>query len=318
MSDLPVHLVYKIIRSLDLRSQRNLFLCSSQLYSKWQLHIPDDKHWQFVQACINMLEKATANGLCDASSISLGFVGTSTGSVIGCLAQQQSGHFHLEQISNESHGITDGPRWSSMTKDQLWHRLTGAPDLASAELSCNSHPQLLPGSNGLEAFAQQTFDLLCITQGLLLIFMEGLEDAEEEGDEGCHTINITHAGDPKPSPGDVLHWEIDDETCIVDPPKFVFDDMPEEVTAIRAQFYSYNPSMSQLMDTHGFACFYPESQVLLDFAYKGNVDIDAWAKMQHEAANDWYDHMDDFDDDFDDMLDLDDGDMANLLGAMQG
>ena len=319
MRDLPLHLVYKITRTLDLRSQRNLFLCSSQLYSKWQLHVPDDMQWQFVKHCVNLLGKAAAEGLCNASdsSISLNF-GATLCWYITCQDQQHSAQFNLKQVMPMVSDTTDGPFWSGMTKDQLWHRLTGAPNLASAEFSGNSNPELLPRSDGMKAFAQQTFEMLCTTKGLLLMYMKGLEDSSEETEEGCHTLYIAHAADPRDPSKNVLHWEVDGEDCIVDPPKIIFDDMPEEVSAIRAHCYSHKPNLYQSTDIQGLAYFNLESQVIHDFVYKGNVDIDAWVDMQHEAANDWYEHMDDFDNDFDDMLDLDDGDMANLVGAMQG
>ena len=322
MSDLPLHVVYKITRSLDLRSQRNLFLCSSQFYSKWQLHVPDDVSWQFAKQCVNLMEKASADGLLDFnSSISLDF-GASLCWYITCQHQQQSIYFNLKQAAPINSDST--PTWSAMTKSQLWHRLTGAPDLASAEFSCNSHPELLPSSDGLKAFAQQSFDLLCMTKGLLLMFMKGLEESSKElarkttVEEGCHILHIAHAADPKDPAESLLVWEIDNEKCIVNPPNIVFEDMPEEITAIRAHFYSQHPNLNQVPDIQGLPYFNLESQVIQDFAYKGNVDIDAWVDMQHEAANDWYEHMGDFDNDFDDLLDLDDNAMANLLGAMQG
>ena len=65
--DLPLHLMYMITWSLDLRSQRNLFLCNSQLYSKWQLHVPDHTEWQLIDLSVNLVETATFGGLCDTS-----------------------------------------------------------------------------------------------------------------------------------------------------------------------------------------------------------------------------------------------------------
>ena len=64
LDDLPSHLIYEITRSLDFKSQRNLFMCSSQFYSKWQLHIPDHEDWQSLDRSINLLAK----GLCDPNS----------------------------------------------------------------------------------------------------------------------------------------------------------------------------------------------------------------------------------------------------------
>ena len=89
LSDLPLHLLYNIAQSLDLRSQRNLFLSSSQLYSKWQLHIPDDVHRQFVRKCINVMEKASAGGQCDSALLSINFSAISSWKIT-CHEHQQS------------------------------------------------------------------------------------------------------------------------------------------------------------------------------------------------------------------------------------
>ena len=268
---LPLDLLHKITQSLDLRSQRNLFLCSCHLYSKWQLYIPDDLHWRFVQPCIDLFETASGNSICDG--ITLAFSGTSTCWYITCQSQQQSRQFNLKHSAITSSGSRSAREtdWSGMTKDQLWHRLTGAPDLASAELSCTSHLDLLPRSDGLKALAQQTFDLLCTAKGLLLIVMKGLKGPQpQEIGEGWHTLHITHSADPLDE--NVLHWEIDNQKCIVDPPKFVFVGIPEEVKAMRACFYSYNPSRHQLSNTRTIGRLYPQNHVLHDFAYGGNVD----------------------------------------------
>lgn len=315
--DLPSHLLYTITRGLDLRSQRNLFLCSSHLYRRWQLQVPEHKGWQLVERSIKLLEAATIDKLCDKTSYILLTVHTTrprssgiTYSAIRCKCKEQKPLFSLNSLPQFSSAPmsdrdTAGKEWSGMTKDQLWHRLAGAPDLVLAKMTCRSHPKHLPASDQLKLFARQTFDLLCSSQGLLTIFMNGLEDSPEETEDGCHFLSVWHSTDCQGS----SVWEIDGESCIVDPPNVRFDVMPEKVTAIKAYVCSQpEPDIKPL------SFFYPDSQVIHDFAYQGNVDVDAWVEMQHEAANDWYDHMDDFDE----MEDLDDIDMANLLGAMQG
>ncbi|KAL3131446.1 hypothetical protein ABBQ38_007756 [Trebouxia sp. C0009 RCD-2024] len=314
LHDLPLHLMYKITRALDLKSQRNLFLCSSQLYSRWQLQVPDHDGWQFVDRSIKLLEAATFGTLCETTSHILLSVDTHISRTSGasqwaitCTNIQQSPRFSLSLKpcygSGSSDQDTPDQVWFGMTKEQLWHRLTGAPDLVLANMVCDSHADLVPASDQMKLFARQTFDLLCTCHGLLTIAMNGLEDSPTE--HGCHYLRIWHANHRPRS----IAWEIDNETCIVDPPHIKFDDMPEEVTAIAARLNSHTTHIAD-----NSAYFYPDSQVIHDFAYQGNVDIDAWIEMQHEAANDWYDHMDDFDD----MEDLDDMEMANLVGAMQG
>lgn len=312
LHDLPLHLLYRITRALDLKSQRNLFLCSSQLYSRWQLHVPDHSGWQFVERSVELLEAATFGALCDSTSHILLSACGAPQWAITCNNKQQSPLFSLSLVPCHRSGSSDqdipDQVWSGMTKDQLWHRLAGAPDLVSADMYCYSHPELVPASDQMKLFARQTFDLLRTCQGLLTVIMNGLEGSPEETNEGCHSLQIAHATDPS----GLAVWAIDNETCIVDPPNIKFDDMPEEVTAILACLYDHGAHVVHVAQDN--ANFYPDSQVIHDFAYQGNVDIDACIEMQHQAANDWYDHVDDFDD----MEDLDDMEMANLVGAMQG
>ena len=142
-----------------------------------------------------------------------------------------------------------------MTKDQLWHRLVGASDLAVAQLDCASHPGLLPTSDELKAFGQQTFNLLCTTKGFLSILMRGLVLKEpgpggggrrERGlpvswERGLPFSGIKHVSNVAPlepsscrgalywqlveavdvtaHPVAPLYWEIDGRLCVVDPPR---------------------------------------------------------------------------------------------------
>lgn len=307
LQELPLHLLYKISRQLDLNSQRDLFMCSSQLYSRWQVHIPDHHQWQFVRQGLDVLDKAANDShQSTRGQIKLHFEARPP-CFIGCVRSGVSSTFRLYSPSQNTKSTLE---WSNMTQDKLWHRLTGSPDLAFANFLCEvESPGHEPKSDQLKVVAKQCFNFLCTSKGFLTFCMEGLRESdseEQEDDEGqgttCHALNVCHGRE---------HWEIDGETCTVNPPKLDFDNMPVEVTRIQAQFVSQGrPNVAP--DT----IFNPYSQVVHDFAYKENVDVEAWAEEQHEAANDWYAHMDDFDD-MDALDDLDDVDVAQLLGAMQ-
>ena len=206
-----------------------------------------------------------------------------------CHKQEHSVIFSLIGTSSDTDGC------SSMTKDQLWHRLVGASDLAVAELDCASHPGLLPTSDELKAFGQQTFDLLCTTKGFMSISMQGLKEPGPEG--GYHSLGIRHVSnaahlEPPSSRGalywplvEALYWEIDGKPCIADPPKVRFNDMPEEVTAIKAHLMSHMPLVRpNLVPDAAYdhyhcllkiplSCqdvFLPDCDVIYFFAYKGN------------------------------------------------
>ncbi len=56
LHDLPVTLLYEITRQLDLRSQQNLFMASSQLHSKWHLQI-SEPDWQFFDWGLDLLSQ---------------------------------------------------------------------------------------------------------------------------------------------------------------------------------------------------------------------------------------------------------------------
>ena len=133
---LPLHLIHEITRSLDLRSQRNLFMCSSQLYSKWQLQVPDHTDWQVVERSINLLDE----GLCQLNSyIRISFAPDKPENPwfqVTCQRQDQSMLFSITECysANRMRHGTSEVIWSGMTKDQLWHRLASAPDVHSASM----------------------------------------------------------------------------------------------------------------------------------------------------------------------------------------
>ena len=126
--------------------------------------------------------------------------------------------------------------WSGMTKDQLWHRLSGAPDLGMASLFWFPHAQLMPFSDPFKVVTRQLVDLLCTADGLLSISMRGPEDPSERKDDGCLVVDICHCVDQQGS----SVWTKDGKTCIAEPPDIRFDDIPKSVTVVYVKAYLYS------------------------------------------------------------------------------
>ena len=273
-----------------------------------------------MQQSINLLEQLRLEQCRLKSSSSNGISvhctsSTSAGRITCTSKDDGSVHFNLLHIKDGTPGRNSKPDQTGLTKDQLWHRLAAIPDLQFASITLVADARKNNPAR-LKRFAEQCFGLLCNSRGFLTFDMQGLEDSCEG--TGYHALKVFH-GNPKDGQS---YWDLDGETCIVSPPKLDFQNMPREVKSIQAHFVSEGPPAQPYLYPDGpNTYFYPDSELLSDFAYNGNVDIDAWVDMMHENATEWYDHMDDLADegvDFDDMDDLDDADMAQLLGAMQG
>ena len=236
LHDLPQHLLYHITQDLDLNTQRNLFLCSSQLYSMWKLQVPDHKRWRFVEESLNFLEAAALNRLCDSNSLIKLVVDSDKFTHWNIHTYLNSEHSPVFTLSRMVAMTTADQAWSGMTKDQLWHRLSGAPDLQSASLSWFSHAQLMPVSDPLKV----------ATDGLLSISMSGLEDVSEM--EG-HGLDVCHWVDEQGS----SVWTKDGQTWITEPPDILFDDMPKgfAVVCVEARLYSY-PATFPISFVHSF------------------------------------------------------------------
>ena len=309
LQDLPTHVLHKITSSLDPTSQHSLFLSSSQLYRKWHIHVSHhERHWQFVQQSINLLVNTIPEGCCSqASNVTVHCDAQVTWGIIRCQQQEQSLQFELAH-SNSTQFAVD---YTEKTQDQLWHRLTAVPKLSFATVTATSASGATPLQ--LQTFAKHCFDCLCKARGFLTFYMNGLGESHEALEGGYHALKVLHAVRKGKE-----YWQIDGEECIVTPPKIDFDNMPLEVTSIHAQLVSEGPpAQPYLSPDDAEAYFHPDSQVIHDFAYKGNVDVNAYYDELHEVANEWYDYHNS-EEEVDDMDDLDDAAMAQLLGAMQG
>ncbi|KAL3135986.1 hypothetical protein ABBQ32_007026 [Trebouxia sp. C0010 RCD-2024] len=192
-----------------------------------------------------------------------------------CIARHHDGRLIYTQLVNDVGG------WPDMSKDQLWHRLAGAPPLRSAKFDCHSQGELarLRSLDQHKALAQLTFNFLCTSNGVLRVGMQRpAEEVEHTRDEYwliiCHTIE----------PMGFSTWKIDGEASNVDPPHIMFDDVPEKVTLIKAVFRSHQLSEQQYLEEGPLDKFGPERQARFDFAYKGNVDMDAWKEKGSERS----------------------------------
>ena len=112
-------------------------MCNSQLYSMWQLHIPDHSHWQVLDRSVTSLEE----GLCDDHSyIRILYDPDLPGNSwfkVTCQRQDHSTLFSITEhysILNTANPFWSEVIWSGMTKDQLWHRLASAPEPHSASM----------------------------------------------------------------------------------------------------------------------------------------------------------------------------------------
>ena len=121
LQDLPVNLLHKITRSLDLTSQRNLFLSSSQLYSRWSLHVPEENcHWQLVKTWLKVLTENTLHNSCSATSnVSVHFEAQVPWAKITCQQHPQGNRFSLAQSTNRHPYAHDTKTCSDLTEAQL-------------------------------------------------------------------------------------------------------------------------------------------------------------------------------------------------------
>ena len=282
LQDIPDYILYQILGNLDLKSQRSVFLSSAQLYGKWQLQIPKDPQWQFIANSVSFLAKAVSQGFChccfsDCLLLKPTDRSPNSWSII-CKQQDQGVRFDLWKFEAASSG--NSCEWTDMTEDQLWHRLSGSPAFASALLQTSSERGAT--SHQLTAFAQQLFQMLHTHKGILRIYVADLKQLPEGMQESYKALKVWHA-----HPTNSEWWEIDGERCIVSPPNLDFENMPAQVTAVQAVYFSQAPSEQPWvgLDFGPEAVFFPGIQVIHDFAYNGNVYVDVWSDVQRSLGN---------------------------------
>ena len=141
MQALPVEVLHKISQSLDLRSQRDLFLCSKHLYSNWCLQLSGcSLQWQFVSKCINIVAKALADGTHGTADV---YFHAECG-WHASLCIEPSYTRTLLRAKWSEHSLAYQPNYSTMPIDCLWHHLSGIPSLKYASIpicNCKSKEQ---------------------------------------------------------------------------------------------------------------------------------------------------------------------------------
>lgn len=148
---------------LDPRSQRNLFVCSSQLYSKWHLQIDSsDTEWQFKRSCIDIIAANIPTGI--------------RANLLLCWKKRRERAIKFRPSGRDTMQVAfcKNPydrafmqsRWKEMTKDQFWHHLLGMPEcMGNALFGIKSEAGA--ESDDISAVGQDLFELLCSSNGNL-------------------------------------------------------------------------------------------------------------------------------------------------------
>ena len=273
---LPTHLVYHITERLDVRSQRNLFLSCAQLYQRWRLAIPRDECvWQLVHLGMQLLAEHAAKGAYDiVSGIAIHPV-TYRGVTIRVKATVCCDPMNPRFLYCQSEPVMQNtrPRPRIVNQEEMWHRLSGKPSVASASMKIQSGKTA--DWTCLKDLAKQLYQLLQSNSGFLVFYSKhfgslgdfGIERvAGRRGNRNCVLMVRRVAS----------MWNIDNKDCIVSPPTINFDHMPTQITKICAHIWtSATPQQvwfDDFRDTDALSYFNPNCPLKTAFAYGGNVD----------------------------------------------
>jgi hypothetical protein len=270
---------------MDIESQRNLFMVSSYLYSKWSMDVSQQDHnWHTLSSCIQLLEHTAAAGSCDTDRTSIkAYLADQSTAQISRLQQQ---NLFIVVVSQK--GVKNSRRhprtvWAGLTLQLLWRRLAASPGLLSASMTFASKPAL--DWHKLKALAQKLFSLLCESEGFLLFYLP----SASTDNHALSSLLITHFYNS---------WTIDHQKCVVFTPELNFDMMPQDVISIEARVFSAGTEQAVLLRSTYSACqcarFTPDNQHKVNFAYSSNVDIDAWAAQQAARLDVDFDVYDEF------------------------
>ncbi len=270
---------------MDIESQRNLFMVSPYLYSKWSLDVSQQDHnWQTLSSCIQVLEHTAAAESCDTDRTSTkAYLADQTTAQISRLQLQNLFVVVVSQkrVSNSRRH----PRtvWAGLTLQLLWRRLVASPGLLSASMTFTSKPAL--DWYKLKALAQKLFSLLCESEGFLLFYLPSVST----NNQPQSSLLITHFYNS---------WTTDHQQCTVFTPELNFDMMPQDVVSIEARLFSAGTEQAILLRSTYSACqcaqFTPGNQHKVNFAYNGNVDVDAWTAQQTARLDVEFDIYDEF------------------------
>lgn len=252
-----------------------MFLSYAQLYQRWRLTIPKvDCVWQLVHLGMQLLAEHAAKGVYDiVSGISIHpttyrVVTVRVKATVCCDPMNPTFLYcQSEPVMQDTR-----PRPRVVSQEELWHRLSGKPSVASASIMIQS--EKTADWTSLKDLAKQLYKLLQSNAGFLVFYSKDfgtLEDfgiervAGQRGDRDS-VLMVTHM---------VSQWSIDHIDCAISPPTVDFDHMPTQITKIRAHIWtSATPEqvwLDDLQHTSALSYFNPNCSLKSSFAYNGNV-----------------------------------------------
>ncbi len=210
---------------MDIESQRNLFMVSPYLYSKWSLDVSQQDHnWHTLSSCIQLLAHTAAAGSCDTDRTSMkAYLADQTTAQISRLQQQNLFVVVVSQKRVSNSRRHPQTVWAGLTLQLLWRRLAASPGLLSASMTFASKPAL--DWYKLKALAQKLFILLCESEGFLLFYLPSVSTDNQPQS----SLLITHFYNS---------WTIDHQKCTVFTPELNLDMMPQDVISIEARVFS--------------------------------------------------------------------------------
>ena len=255
---------------MDIESQRNLFMVSPYLYSKWSLDVSQQDHnWDTLSSCIQVLEHTAVAESCD----------TDRTPNKAYLADQTTAQISRLQLLNLFIVVVSQKRvsnsrqhhrtiWADLTLQLLWRRLAASPGLLSASMTFTS--KFAHDWYKLKALAQKMFSLLCESEGFLLFYLPSVSTDNQPQS----SLLITHFYNS---------WTIDLQQCTVFTPELDSNMLPQDVVSIEARVFSAGTKQAILLRSTDSACqcaqFTPDNQHKVNFACS-SVDVDAWAAQQ--------------------------------------
>ena len=290
--DIPVPILYEITKRLQVRSQCNLFLASSYLYSKWRLQILEEDHdWHFLSSCLDFLVQTSSDCISDRTKCHVTAQCDADLTKVCVCCPLPEGQFWYKSWSRpaSSHHRTFllmHDLMSSPTQEFLFHKIAGGRGLLSASMVWRVRPRA--NQYELQSAGQQLFDRLKQTRGFLkLVFNDAWQPNDYDPYEMPPCLLIMHYDGG---------WTIDGVPCIRTPPKLDFDLMPRSFVSVEAKLYSKGVAKTvwdeDVAEAQKYAEFDPSYEALTAFAYRGNLEFTyessepEWTVSKSSFAND--------------------------------
>lgn len=244
---LPSHLITHVTDKLLLKDQRSFYTCCSQLYRHWlphcKTHNPDT---QFLLGAVSLLDQSLSNSAlfhsCEFGGTCLKAYCASDQTIIEVQANRMpslDGTMNSRRSSVSWVLSTQGRlpdkscetvvRCLQQPPRQLLARLTRGPSITAASITLSTDEQA--DWHVIKEFATKWYALLCNSKGHLIFYMRGRGFPERLADR--EQLRVTHWDSE-------LSWSIDGINCRSIPPEIDFEQMPQRVSRVVAQFY--NPS----------------------------------------------------------------------------